>query len=39
MLYAPYGNLGMKVGYIFGPLGVLAWGWAYLCLPELKGLK
>jgi hypothetical protein len=39
LLYAPYANLGMKVGFIFAPIATLAAIWAYLFLPECKGLR
>jgi hypothetical protein len=39
LLYAPYANLGMKVGFIFAPFCVLALVWGYLFIPECKGLK
>jgi hypothetical protein len=38
LLYAPYANLGMKVGFIFGPIATLATIWAYFFIPECKGL-
>jgi hypothetical protein len=39
LLYAPYANLGMKVGFIFAPIATLATIWAYFFLPECKGLR
>lgn len=39
LLYAPYANLGMKVGFIFAPFCVVALIWGYLFIPECKGLK
>lgn len=30
-------NLGAKVGFIFGPLSLLGFVWAYIYLPETKG--
>jgi SP family sugar:H+ symporter-like MFS transporter len=37
-LYAPYADLGMRVGFIFAPIATLATVWGYFCLPKCKGL-
>jgi hypothetical protein len=37
LLYAPYANLGSKVGFIFGSFAVLAILFSYFCVPECKG--
>ncbi|EXJ80884.1 hypothetical protein A1O3_07172 [Capronia epimyces CBS 606.96] len=36
LLYAPYANLGSKVGFIFGSIATCALIFSYLCIPELK---
>lgn len=37
LLYAPYANLGSKVGFIFGSFAVLAIVFSYFYVPECKG--
>lgn len=37
LMNAPYGNLGGKMGFIFGSLAVLAFMFTYFCVPECKG--
>ena len=32
-----YGNLGARVGLIYGGFGIIACIWAYMFYPELKG--
>lgn len=32
-----YGNLGARVGFVYGGCSFLAMAWAFLFLPELKG--
>lgn len=36
LLDAPYADLGSKVGFIYGTFSVLAAGFAFLYIPELK---
>lgn len=38
MLNAPYGNLGSKVGFIFGSVAVVSIVFAYLCIPYCANL-
>lgn len=38
MLNAPYGNLGSKVGFIFGSVAVVSIVFAYLCIPNCATL-
>lgn len=37
LLYAPYANLGSKVGFIFGAFAACALVFTYFCIPEGKG--
>jgi hypothetical protein len=37
LLYAPYANLGSKVGFIFGSFALLAIIFSYFSVPECKG--
>ncbi|KUL82581.1 hypothetical protein ZTR_09361 [Talaromyces verruculosus] len=37
LLYAPYADLGSKVGFIFGGLSFCAMMFTYFCVPECKG--
>ena len=37
LMNAPYGNLGGKVGFIFGSMAVLAFVFTFFCVPECKG--
>lgn len=37
LLYAPYANLGSKVGFIFGSLAFVALLFSYFCIPECSG--
>ncbi|CAH0045644.1 unnamed protein product [Clonostachys solani] len=37
LLYAPYANLGSKVGFIFGSFALLAIIFSYFFVPECKG--
>lgn len=32
-----YGNLGSRVGFVFGGISILAMIWVTFCLPELRG--
>ena len=38
MLNAPYGNLGSKVGFIFGSVAALSIVFAYFCIPNCANL-
>ena len=38
MLNAPYGNLGSKVGFIFGSVAVVSIVFAYFCIPNCANL-
>ena len=37
LLYAPYANLGSKVGFIFGSFAACALIFSWLCIPECSG--
>jgi len=37
LMNAGYGNLGSKVGFIYGSIGIAGVIWAYFFYPELKG--
>ncbi|KAI0017873.1 general substrate transporter [Xylariomycetidae sp. FL0641] len=37
LLYAPYGNLGSKTGFVFGSIAALAVVFIWFCVPECKG--
>lgn len=37
LLFAPYANLGSKVGFIFGTSALGALFFSYFCIPECKG--
>jgi MFS transporter, SP family, sugar:H+ symporter len=39
LLYAPYANLGPKIGFIFGSFGICTMIFAYLCIPECRRLS
>lgn len=37
LLYAPYANLGSKLGFVFGSFSFCAVIFTYFCVPECKG--
>lgn len=39
LLYAPYANLGVKVGFVFAPLAVLSIIFIIFGIPECRGLS
>lgn len=39
LLYAPYADLGAKVGFVFAPIAVLTLFFAIFCVPECRGLS
>lgn len=36
LLYAPYANLGAKIGFIFAPIALLTLLFAIFCVPECR---
>lgn len=39
LLYAPYANLGSKVGFIFGAIAAVTIVYAFFCIPECSKLS
>lgn len=39
LLYAPYANLGTKVGFVFAPLALLTLIFAIVAVPECRGFS
>ncbi|OAL33785.1 hypothetical protein AYO20_06961 [Fonsecaea nubica] len=39
LLYAPYADLGSKIGFIFGPIAFVTLLFAIFCVPECRGFS
>ncbi|OQV09908.1 hypothetical protein CLAIMM_13982, partial [Cladophialophora immunda] len=39
LLYAPYANLGPKVGFIFGSIALATIAYTFFCVPECRRLS
>jgi MFS transporter, SP family, sugar:H+ symporter len=39
LLYAPYANLGTKIGFVFAPLALMTLIFAIFAIPECRGLS